>query len=124
MVQVPQDARRGSSVAPRRSSAVVSQELGAILGKPNGLVAEGGGGPAEVASAALAAGMAPASRSDGQAFFPELTLLTKASPTALLRAHLPAEHCCSPKSEAFKGCTLPALGRYMRQPIVYGQLSV
>jgi hypothetical protein len=64
---------------------VVSQELGAILGKATGLAAEGTGSPAEVAAAALAADMAPAGTSNGQAFFPELSLLTKVSPTARLR---------------------------------------
>lgn len=68
---------------------VVSQELGAILGKPNGLTAEGSGSPAEVAAAALAADVAPAGRLYGQAFFPELSLLTKVSPTARVReAHM------------------------------------
>ena len=68
---------------------VVSQELGAILGKPNGLTAEGSGSPAEVAAAALAADVAPAGRLYGQAFFPELSLLTKVSPTARVRgAHV------------------------------------
>lgn len=79
-------------MAPRRSSVVVSQELGAILGKANGLAAEGTGSPAEVAAAALAADMAPAGRSNGQAFFPELSLLTKVSPTAGLRG---AQYCHS-----------------------------
>ncbi len=69
-----QELRRGSTMAARRSSVVVSQELGAILGKPNALAADAGA-PSGDEAAMLAAGLSSVGRS--QAFFPELSLLTK-----------------------------------------------
>ena len=69
-----QEVRRGSTMAARRSSVVVSQELGAILGKPNALAADAGD-PSDDEAAMLAAGLSAAGRS--QAFFPELSQLTK-----------------------------------------------
>ncbi|CAL5218618.1 g318 [Coccomyxa viridis] len=71
------DARRGSTVAPRRSSVVVSQELGAILGKPNGLAAEAGS-PSDARAAQPIADLPTVGRLQGHAFFPELGQLTKA----------------------------------------------
>jgi len=69
-----QEIRRGSTMASRHSSVVVSQELGAILGKPNALAADAGA-PSGNEAAMLAAGLSSVGRS--QAFFPELSLLTK-----------------------------------------------
>ena len=69
-----QEVRRGSTMAARRSSVVVSPGLGAILGKPNALTADAGA-PSDDEAAMLAAGLSSAGRS--QAFFPELSLLTK-----------------------------------------------
>ena len=65
--------QRASTIAARRSSAVVSQNLGAILGKVNGAA----GIAAEAAAAALALNVPVASKSHTQAFFPELSALTK-----------------------------------------------
>ena len=74
LVQVS-DTRRGSTVGPRRSSVVVSQELGAVLGKPNGLVTDA------VSSAdARGADVPTLGRLQGHAFFPELGPLTKVRP--------------------------------------------
>ncbi len=73
------DARRGSTVAPRRSSVVVSQELGAILGKPNGLAAEAGS-PSDARAAQPIADLPTVGRLQGHAFFPELGQLTKVRP--------------------------------------------
>ena len=71
-----QGMQRASNIVARRSSAVVSQNLGAILGKVNS-AAGSGGDPAEAAAAALALDVPVASKSHSQTFFPELTTLTK-----------------------------------------------
>ena len=68
--------QRASAIMARRSSAVVSQNLGAILGKVNG-AAGNAGDPAEAAAAALMLEMPVASKAHSQAFFPELIVLTK-----------------------------------------------
>ena len=72
LVQVS-DARRVSTVGPRRSSVVVSQELGAVLGKPNGLATD-------AVSSSDARDVLTLGRLQGHAFFPELGPLTKVRP--------------------------------------------
>ncbi|CAK0736508.1 hypothetical protein CVIRNUC_000757 [Coccomyxa viridis] len=72
-----QGMQRASAITARRSSAVVSQNLGAILGKVNG-AAGIAGDPAEAAAAGLMLEMPVASKAHSQAFFPELIVLTKA----------------------------------------------
>lgn len=81
MTQV-QDVRRGSALAPRRSSVVVSQNLGAILGKTTSAGSDAGAAP-EVVAAMLATPAPAVSRPQGQAFFPDLSLLTKVGVHAL-----------------------------------------
>ena len=83
--------QRASTIMARRSSAVVSQNLGAILGKVNG-AAGIAGDPAEAAAAALALDVPVASKSHSQAFFPELSALTKVWSCFLPR--MGASHCC------------------------------
>ena len=68
--------QRASTIAARRSSAVVSQNLGAILGKVNS-AAGNLGDSSEAAAAALVFDVPVASKSHSQAFFPELIALTK-----------------------------------------------
>ena len=71
-----QGMQRASTIVARRSSAVVSQNLGAILGKVNS-AAGNVEDPAEAAAAALALDVPVASKAHSQAFFPELSALTK-----------------------------------------------
>ena len=71
-----QGMQRASTITARRSSAVVSQNLGAILGKVNS-AAGSSGDPAEAAAVALALDVPVATKAHSQAFFPELIVLTK-----------------------------------------------
>ena len=67
---------------------VVSQELGAILGKPNGLAAEAGSSPSDARAAHDMADLPTVGRQQTHAFFPELGQLTKARPNP----------CCPPRA--------------------------
>ena len=83
LLQAPGE-RRGSAAGPRRSSVVVSQELGAILGKPNGLATDAGMS-SDAEAAVTLAGVPTVGKVQGKPFFPELGLLTKVRlPPAML----------------------------------------
>ena len=66
-----------STVMARRSSAIVSQNLGAILGKVNNAASSVEDSAEAAAAAALALNVPVASKAHSQAFFPELIALTK-----------------------------------------------